>query len=293
MTTCYCTLADVRAEINATSTVDDQKVMRGIRQISSRIDRKFKRLEMPLFAPCIGTQEVALAGDNINSAQRTLMLRTPQNGTVPLLELTSVTVGTTSLGVGTNVRLYPPPRPPYYQLQLIGSGYRYWYNYCDPSFDWTMQFVTVGGVWGYSADYARAWLAVDTITDPINASVVTLTVTDVDGLNAYAESPRISAGNLIQIDDEWMDVVATNPLTNTVTVVRGVNGSTAAAHADDSAVSVWQVDESVRRCARQVAFQYARIGAFDTARISDFSTIVFPDDWLKEIVDLLSLFANM
>lgn len=291
----YCTLADVRAELNAEDTVDDKEIMRGIRQISRRIDRLFQS-NAPLFVPVIDTRPIAMDGYNVNSSLRTLTLRTYQGGVSPLLALTGVTANNQALVVGSNVQTFPAGVAPYYQLQLLGDAYASWYSYAYCSDAWGPQNASIAGVWGYNANYANAWLAVDAITTTAISSTTstTFTVANVDGDNAYGESPRISAGNVIQINTEWMDVIATDDVTNTVTVVRGVNGSTAATHAIGATVSVYLVEEAIRRAVqRQTAFQYARQGAFDTVRISDFSTITFPKDMLDEVYGLLALFANM
>lgn len=291
--TMYCTLADVRAEMLAESTVDDDKVVRLIRQVSRRIDRKFQS-NVPLFAPYIEARDIPLNGYNINSGNRTLTMRTAQGGVSPLLSLTSVNTDGTALVIGTNVRTFPAGLAPYYQLQLLGSTWNSWYStYCSDA--WNSPYTTIAGVWGYNADYAHAWLEVDTLTAAITTTTgTTFTVFDVDGDNPYDESPRISVGNLVQIDSEWMDVVAVDDVNSLVTVVRGVNGSTAATHAIDAPVSVYLVDENIRRAVtRQTAFLYARQGAFDTVRVGDFSTVVFPSDMLTEVNALLSLFANM
>lgn len=292
ITSLYCTLADVKSELNAESTVDDQKIMRGIRQLSRRIDRMF-RSNVAVFVPNILTRQIALDSVNINSWDRTLIVRVPGVGYAPLLSVTSVVVGNQTLVVGTNVQAYPTSVTPIGQLQLIGDRAASWYTYiaCNTT-AWGTQFATIGGVWGYNVDYANAWLEVDALDAGIDASVTTLTVDDVDGDNPYGEAPRISAGNLIQIDDEWMDVIATDTATNAVTVIRGVNGSTAAPHAMGAAVSVYLVDENIRRICRQAANNYAKIGAFDIVRITDFATIQFAPDLLQEIADLLNLFAN-
>jgi hypothetical protein len=286
ITSLYTTLADVKSELNSTSTVDDQKVMRGIRQLSRRIDTMF-RSNVSLFVPNILTRQIALDGQNVSSWDRTLLIRHP------LLSFTGMTINGTSYTVGTQVQGFPTLASPFYALQLMGDCWTSWYAaFCSGSGVYGPQFAQITGVWGYNVDYANAWLDVDTLAAGVNASTRTLTVADVDGDNPYGESPRISAGHVLQIDDEWMDVIATNITTNAITVNRGVNGSTAAAHSLGAAVSVYLVDENIRRICRQTAFQYARIGAFDTTRISDFSTLVFPEDMLQEIKDLLQLFAN-
>jgi len=80
----------------------------------------------------------------------------------------------------------------------------------------------MAGVWGYNSDYLQAWQAVDVITVVgINSSVTSFTVADVDGVDVYGVTPRISAGNYVLIDSEVMLVTATNTTTNTVTVKRG------------------------------------------------------------------------
>jgi len=149
---------------------------------------------------------------------------------------------------------------------------------CDPL------TTIVYGVWGYHRRYASAWLAVDAIAAGINATVTALTVADVDGLNVQGYGPRISAGNLLKIDSEYLEVTATNITTNVVTVIRGANGSTAAAHLIAAPVSVWQVEDNIKRVtARQAGLLYARRGAFETANITEIGIIQYPVDLLAEL----------
>jgi hypothetical protein len=289
-------LADVRKELNASNTVSDMQVMDEIYQVSQRIDELFKSA-VPLFVPVIEARDIALNGVDINSALRTLIMRTTQGVVSPLLSLTGVGINTTNLVVGTNVRAYPPsPRPPYYQLQLLGSAWTSWYSlaYCADN-AWGPQFASVTGVWGFNRNYAQAWLAVDALATAITATTATtFAVADMDGANAYGQTPRISAGNLVQIDSEWMDVVSTDTATNTVTVIRGVNGSTATTHLISAPVSVYQVDRSIRRATtRQVAAQYARQGAFNNVAMTGITNTDYPPDLMTEVTALLNLFANL
>lgn len=295
MTSLYATLADVRGELLAENTVDDGKVMRLIRQFSSRIDRLFKQRNASLFVPTIETRTIDISPDSVNSYLGTLFLRTPQNGISPLLELLGVAINTNTLVVGTNVQVYPTPIAPYYQIQLMGAGCNTWYSYATCANQRGAPYAGVNGIWGYNANYAEAWLAVDTLTAAIiDTTTTTFMVSDVEGDNPLGEAPRISAGNVIQIDTEWMNVVATDATMNTVTVTRGVNGSTAATHLIDTPVSVWQTDESIRRAVtRQVSFLYSRQGAYDNMRIDGIGVVQYPPDMLQEVNDLLGLFYNM
>lgn len=288
----YATLDDVKQEMLAEETIDDGKIMRGIRQISRRIDAKFKQYN--LFVPTLEARVIPLSPLSINSWDRSLALRTAQGGASPLLSLSGATINGTALTPGTNVQAFPSGIAPYYQLQLMGDTWTSWYSVvCADT--WGVQNASITGVWGYNSDYAHAWLDVDALEAAITtATATTFTVGNLGGANPYGESPRISAGHVIQIDSEWMDVIAADAVTSTVTVVRGVNGSTAATHLSGATVSVYLVDESIRRAVtRQTAFQYARRGAYETVRVGDFQTIMFPPDILQEFNDLLSLFANL
>jgi hypothetical protein len=276
----YATLADVRSEMNAEDTVDDKKVMRGLRQVSARVDQDLKR-GRNLFVPTLATRSIALTPYTINSLDRTLAL------SLPLLTLDGVSIGSQVLSVGSVVNTSGDS--PYMLLQLACCAGYSWYGTCADG-----DAASITGVWGYHDDYANAWLAVDELAAALDASDTTLTVVDVDGENAFGDLPRISAGALLQIDDEWLDVTATDTDDNTVTVRRGVNGSTAAAHDDGATVSVYQVYDGIRRAVvRQCAFQYARRGAYETRRVQDLTSIDFPADTLAEWNALLNTFANL
>lgn len=290
-TTPYCTLAEAKADLLSSDSVDDNKLLAGIRQISARIDRKFWAFALPFFAPSIATQNVPIYPTYINTWNRTLHLP------FPLQSLSSVQVNSTTLVVGTNVRLYPLLNlTAYFDIQLINNLYN-WYVIayeCSGCGGAQQQFVTIAGTWGWNSDPANMWLAVDALAVAINASVTTFTVADVDGANPYGITPRISAGNLLQIDSEWMLVVSTVTGTNTVNVIRGYNGSTAAAHLISASISVYQVDEAIKRATlRQVNMQYARQGSYDARKQTDAGVIDFPKDTLDEFNGLLQLFANL
>ncbi len=287
LTSLYCTLADAKSELQAESNVDDAKIMRFIKQLSRRIDQMF-RSRTSVFVPVRQARNVSLSPYSINSYLRTLDLGSP------MMSLSGITTNGQSLVVGSTVQSYPVGITPFNQVQLLGSAYSSWYAYAQCADAWGPQNASVSGVWGYSTDYSDAWLEVDSLTDAMTDSALTFTVEDVDGENPLAEAPRISAGHVVQIDDEWMDVVKTNTVTNSVTVRRGVNGTTAAAHDADAVVSVFQVEEGIRRIARQACLQYARQGAFNTITISGMGQeIRFPQDLLEEITALVSLYANM
>lgn len=283
----YATLDECKAELLADETVDaaeDDKLRRLLRQASQRLDKLLQSpREQPYFFPVIGTRNITVAPHRVNSSDNTFYIGEP------LLALSSVSAGGTALTLGTQVELYPADQTPAMMLRLLRYGTS-WYDYQPTS--GAPLVASVSGVWGWHGQYGSAWLSSDTLAAGINGTVTTLTVSDVDGEDAYGFEPRFSPGNLIRVESEYMDVVAVDAGTNTLRVVRGVLGSTAAAHESAAAVSVWQVPDVVRRAVmRQAAFMYARRGAYQTAQVNDFGTISFPADVLSEVRGMLDGYA--
>lgn len=293
MTTLYSTLDECKQYMAAESATDNTILLGLIRQVSSRIDHMFMPLRagIPVFAPYIQTRNnYRLTGDKVNSYEGTF------NFGEPLLALTSVDIGTTALTVPTTVTTWQGGLSPYTTLSLVDSCCGSWYRYATCSGCNRAPFITIAGIWGYHSDYANAWI--DTLQDVpvanITSSQTSFVVSDVDAANALGLTPAISAGNLLQIDSEWLEVTATDTTTNTVTVRRGVNGSTAAAHTAGTAIYSYAVDEQIKRATyRQAALEYNKIGAYDNVTVQDLTTVTFTADVLAEFSSLLTLFANM
>jgi len=273
--TWYATLADAKSEIKASTTTDDAALADKVRIASRRADAMF-RSRRPFFAPYSETRAWLVEPARVDSWLRLFHFDQP------LLALSSVVVGTTTLTVGTTVEAWRrSPDRPFKAIRLMSSG-NHWYQYCnndDPV------LVTIGGFWGYHPDWANAWDSVEIVGDtPLTDTATTLTVgTDIDGVDGWGFTPRISRGSLLRIEDEYLEVTATDTLLNTATVIRGVNGTTAAAHASAIAVEVFRVHEPVRRAvARQAAFLYARRGAYESSIVSDLGVVNFPSDLLAE-----------
>lgn len=279
----YSTLADVRTEakVPSTSTSDDAYMLDTLRRASRRFDN-LMNAGPNFFAPILESREIQVDMDRVDSSRNTFSLNTP------LLSLTAVTLNSAALVVGTDVVAYPAIGNPIYRLRLPDWG-RSWYpNYFLTSLT-APPTVTIAGLWGFHQDYANAWLLADSLAAAITTSgVKTLTVTNVDQSDDYGHIPAISAGNLIRIDNEYMDVTATDTATNIVTVRRGVNGSTATTHLISASVYVYQVEEPVQRAVtRQVAFMYARRGAYESSQVSAMGIINFPADVLAEVSGVL------
>lgn len=270
--TSYCTLADARNAINADSTTDDETIRRNIRAVSRRIDVVMGSKRRPFFAPYQEQRKFRITPGRINSWDKVFWLN--DNA----LAFTAVLWG--SQTITTSVELYSND-------DGVASGLRYtngcatWYSAETPPV-----FVKVTGTWGWHEDWDNAWDSVDTIQDAagIDATVTAITVADVDGVDSDGFTPRISAGNLILIGSEYIDVLATDTDTQILTVRRGVNGTTAAEHALKAEISVYRIDERLRRItARQAASLYARRGAFQVETLDGVGSISYPQDLLAEL----------
>lgn len=277
----YCTLADAKAALNATSTVDDSLLLTLIGQVSARIDLLMAS-STSYFAPWTETREFEISYENVDSNRNVFLL--PSGET--LLSLTSLTLAGSAV---SGVEAYPALRVPIKMIRRT-DGCSWYENGTDDPLT-----TVITGVWGYHRAYARAWQVVDALAAAIvSTTATTLTVADADGADLYGFTPRLSAGNLIKIDSELMEVTATNTTTNVLNVRRGVNGTTAATHLIAAAVSTWQTDDNIRRVtARQAGLLYARRGAYEQQQITDIGVITYPADLLMELRGVLQGFQYL
>jgi hypothetical protein len=114
------------------------------------------------------------------------------------------------------------------------------------------QAVVLTGIWGYHKNPAIMWLnSNDTVQD-----VAGITVANADGLNLNGVK-RFETLQYIKVDDEFMLITGVNTVTNKLTVKRGVNGTTAAAHGNGDAIYTFTPDDIFTTAVRRrVVFLY-------------------------------------
>ena len=283
----YTTLSKAKTEQKSINTQDDNYILASIAIVSARIDELLQGNipnRRPYFLPYKETREIVLSTQNIQPRYNALLM--------PYFILALTSVGINGTDITSNARLYPPTYIPTKQIQLNSTTN--WLNYCTASDAYSTNYATIAGVWGYNSDYTNAWQSVDVITVAgINSSVTSFTVADVDGVDVYGVTPRISAGNYILIDSEVMLVTATNTTTNTVTVKRGVLGTTASAHLVGASVSTYEVEPTIGRVVnRQVGAMYARRGAYDAITIETAGVVTYPPDLLPELENVVTIYAG-
>lgn len=282
MSVAYTTLAQAKTQLNTDATSDDVELIAFIRQVSRRVDSYFK-VRRPLFAPVHETRSFPFTRTRISSANNSFALAQP------LLSFSAVSATGNTVPLSTISGWgFGVPLPPFNALRL-NSFTSNWYDYYQ---DDVTPEISVTGVWGYHRDYANAYVARDTLQGALNSSATTFTVADADGADEYGLTPRFSIGNILRINSELMDVTGVNTDTNTLTVRRGVLGTTAVAHDSADSVEVFIVDESISYAvARQVGLIYARRGAYDVLQTDGIVSTQFPSDLTAVFKNIMQEFA--
>lgn len=256
-------------------TLNDNRLLQKLRTVSRRIDALMDpTTKRQVFAPWVQTRTFRVMPGDVSSWDNTL--RIPWS----LLAFTSATLGGSALSA---VEAWPSGITPVEYLRLTGCCDT-WYS--DPTCGDGPLLVTITGTWGIHRDWANAWLAVDALQAAIvSASATTLTVADADGADPYGIAPRISVGDLLKIDSEYLEVGGVNASTNVVTVTRGANGTTAATHSNGATVYRFEVEEPIKQVtARQAGLMTERTGAYTTVEISQLgSEVRYPVDLLVEL----------
>jgi len=114
--------------------------------------------------------------------------------------------------------------------------------------------VEIVGVWGYGdGESATPYEdSGDSVQDDsgINSTVTTVTVTDAD---------NFAPGQTIRIESEQCYIQSYNTTANTLTVKRGVNGTTAASHDKDTTIYIYQYPDLIKQaCIIQAMRWYKR-----------------------------------
>ena len=181
---------------------------------------------------------------------------------------------------------------PKWAIELLPSAGIYW----TYSTDW-QNAISIVGIWGYHEDYDHAWVnTLDTIQDVsgINATVQAITCADADGKDGRYRN-RFAVGQQLKIESEYLKVVAVNTTSNVLTVLRGVNGTTAATHAKDTAIYSYAPMRNIEMAAIALtAWLYRNAPtAGDAMQILRDGTKVIPGDMPRFIRDALQAYANV
>lgn len=143
--------------------------------------------------------------------------------------------------------------------------------------------------------HLNAWPTTNTLNGAINSSVTTITLNSTPVLEFAGQR------SLVEIEDEVMLVVSVDTGTNTMVVVRGYQGTTAAAHADTTSVfihPIWGWTDAAMSIHLRDAFVWLRptgwmLGVSETftwdqgtyvAQVPTSSAIDYPNgNWLHQV----------
>jgi hypothetical protein len=241
-TNCYCSLSELKSRLGIADTTDDATLKTLLDSVSRLIDQYCSR--------------------KFFTETRTRYFTPMRDDWLDVPDLLAVTtLGTDSDGdrtyedtwASTDFDLMPfnavyqsPPRP-YTNLQVTPSG--------SYTFPLVPKGVSILGKWGFAENVAAL--------DVLGAALVSTTGTALTATNGTLWS----AGQTVLIGSEQMHVQSV--ATNTVTVTRGVNGTTAATALNGAAVSVYSYpmvnEAALLQCSRIFARRNAPFGVTGNA----------------------------
>lgn len=128
----------------------------------------------------------------------------------------------------------------------------------------------VTGWWGYNENYPDGWAdTLDSLQEGVSAAAGVLTVSNSAGPDSRGQSPRFKVLQTLKVGDELMHLQAvtvtpttvtdpdtqeeTTVTTHTLTVRRGINGTTAAAHDAGAAIYTYEPMPDIVNATRRLA----------------------------------------
>lgn len=288
---------------------DDQRLMRFAVQATERFNRECKRQFRPVretrlydhpgsFGGAVLQPSTGVSNPHLGNPTAFLSLPSVLCLDEDLLEIVTLTTqngGTTItssdylLKSGDNYN-----RSPYDRIELKTNGTQTVFL----SSGTTQQSNSVDGYWGYHDDWDNAWVQVDTVQDnPLSSSAASVTVADADGADEMGFTPRFQRQQLVRFGSsstaEYAYVIGKNNDADTIDVVRGVNGTTAAEQAQSTAIYVyrpmWDIVEAMQLLA---VYSYRRkdsVGnADDRGLASSTGVLVLPPKLPEEVSSAIS-----
>lgn len=258
------TVEDVRSEYQKIiSNSDDPLILEIIRSVCEDIERIGQRSYVPRIETIYRDAVADVLDDGI------LLLEDD------LLEVTTLTNGDGTVIASDDYYFEPRHKTPYWGIGLLGSSGLTW-QYQEDSED----AISIVGVWGYHKRYTDAWRQVDTLGAAVSSTTAT-TITLTTGAT-------VKAGQLLKLDTEF--VYASNEAGKAVTVVRAVNGSTAATHLINTPVYAWTPSAALVQLAKEASAARYRLRENPIAEtlVIDGQSFATPKDVDKHLMSRMS-----
>lgn len=242
------------------------------------------------------TLEVLAHGRRFGPSLDTVYLDLPENasclrlGGRDLLEVTTFTTGNDGYTLASTDYFLKNGEdygnPPYNLIEMSADG-----NYPNLLYSGTsQQSQKIIGWWGHVQQWDSAWKATSYGVSAISGNTLTVKG-NVDALNVLGTEYQYPVLGILKIDSELMLIGSRNPDDNTLTVERGINGTTEAAHAEDAEIYLFLPDKNIRRIARRLASWFYRRktqakGDIERPIVTP-SGVVLPAKFPVEIVDAM------
>lgn len=224
----YATLADYKDYIRSRNgnvpadTTDDAIIESLLVSASRYIDSQTGRH----FYPFIETRYYSVPG--VDEVDPRLL-----NLDADLLEVITLTNGDGTAIPSTEYKLQPKNSSPHYGIRLNDISTYYWAT--DASGD-SHDVISVAGIWGCHPRYSIAWATITTAAEAMDASETGYDVT---------AGTDFKVADIIRFDNEFGYI--SSILSNTLTITRGENGSTATTHLTSIDVKRWKVFEEAKQ----------------------------------------------
>lgn len=211
----FCTLTTTKIEYGVSKNTDDTVLTRKIKSASGIIERGVGRTFVPYQADhphdvLPDSPLIVLADD--------------------LLSVTAITDGSGILTTSDYQLLETAGYPKHAIIPAYGGAWQWGSTYAMNA------AVSINGLWGFNRNPNNMWVNRTTLTAAINASTTTVPVASVSNIEILS---------YIKIGSEYMQVTAINTLN--LTVERGVNGTTAAAHDNAAVVATYRIESDIEQ----------------------------------------------
>lgn len=162
-----------------------------------------------------------------------------------LVSVTSILNGDGTALTAGQYKLLPINATVKYSIVALSSQIR-WVCASDGS---VLGVITVTGQWGWSLPSGDDW--------EVTGAALAAAITTTTATSATCTTGIVHKGDFIKIDSEWLYVSAVSTgASDTLTLIRGANGSTAATHLINAPISRWVVDPGIEMLARQCVAAY-------------------------------------
>ncbi len=262
---CYASIADVKGVLGITATTDDVTIRKIVEAASRSIDQYTNRTFVTSTATKIFDGNVELWIPDLLSITT---LKTDEDGDYDY-DNTYDTGDYILYGVGIEDTLntYPKIRieiDPNGDYSSFASGYQ--------------KGVQIAGIWGYGDGIS----ATPYISDTTTAEALDASETGVDVTSAT----NLSAGQLILVESEQMYIYSIS--STTLTVERGVNGTTATTHDTAKTIYIYQYPSDIRQACIDLSvatYQNRAKQGLQTERIGDYSYTIAGTSLGKSMVE--------